>query len=284
MDISVTGIWYPMGGFHSVVAAFEKIGKNRGAKYMYNKGVKQILIASKSGAPSPLDPQNADRATGVLLDDDTMITADIVVCNADLVWAYSNLLPSSSQASRLTEKAQTSSSFSFYWGLRSKVPQLEAHNVFISEEYQSSFDSIFHDHTLPSEPSFYIHVPSKMDVKAAPNGKEAITVLVPTGCIQPNSQQDFSELVRRARKEVIQTLENRLHISNFESLIELEVINTPQIWANKFNLHQGSILGLSHTGILAPFISFRLISMRWDLVFPLLFLATSMLSALAPCS
>lgn len=82
----------------------------------------------------------------------------------DLVYAYNNLLPSTSYGKRLGESGQfTSSSVSFYWGMKRKMPELDVHNIFLAEEYKSSFDDIFKRHLLPKDPSFYINVPSQID-------------------------------------------------------------------------------------------------------------------------
>ncbi|KAI9178899.1 hypothetical protein H9P43_005561 [Blastocladiella emersonii ATCC 22665] len=231
------GIWYPKGGFHQVVDRLEAVAKSRGATFHYGKGVAKV----NTSAPG------SNVVSGVTLEDGTVVDADLVVCNADLVWAYKNLLPATSYSKRLENKDQTSSSFSFYWGLKRKVPELDGHNVFLAEKYRESFDEIFVDHSLPSEPSFYIHVPSRLDPTAAPAGKDSITVLVPTGCIRPEKRQDFPALLAKARADVLCILEKRLGIPNFADLIEVEVVNTPEIWTQKFNIYNGSILGLSHT-------------------------------------
>ncbi|KAI9222828.1 phytoene dehydrogenase-like protein [Blastocladiella britannica] len=230
------GIWYPAGGFHTVVSKLESIAKARGAKFHYSAPVAKINIDAST-----------ERTTGITLEDGSVVNADIVVCNADLVWAYTKLLPPTPYSRRLEKKDQTSSSFSFYWGLKRKIPELGAHNVFLAEHYRESFDEIFRDHSLPTEPSFYIHVPSRLDTSAAPAGKDAITVLVPTGCIDPQKEQDFPAMLAKARNDVLRTLEARLKIKDFASLIETEIVNTPQVWTDKFNIYQGSILGLSHT-------------------------------------
>ncbi|KAL7752536.1 hypothetical protein RI367_002070 [Sorochytrium milnesiophthora] len=240
------GIWYPEGGFHKVIEKLEMLGKQKGVKYHFGKGVKRVNVVEDQ-SKAPTDRRGTAHVTGVTLDDGTVVDADIVVCNADLVWAYNNLLPGTGYSDRLTKKSLTSSSFSFYWGMKRKMPEFDAHNIFLAKDYRESFDQIFEDYTLPSEPSFYVHVPSRVDPTAAPEGKEAITVLIPTGCINKDKPQDFDALRKRARKAVIATMEKRLGIRNLEELIEVESVNTPQIWTEKFNIWNGSILGLSHT-------------------------------------
>ncbi|ORZ34110.1 hypothetical protein BCR44DRAFT_1479970 [Catenaria anguillulae PL171] len=218
------GIWYPIGGYHKVVDSLEQIARKRGARFHYN-------------ARNPNSSDSANEVRGITLEDGTQIDADLVVCNADLVWAYTKLLPRTKYTSRLENLDQTSSSFSFYWGLNRTVPELLAHNIFLAEHYRDSFDDIFVRNSLPAEPSFYIHVPSRMDPSAAPVGKDAVTVLVPTGILTPAAASD---------PDVMHQL-YRLGVPDFSKLIESEVVNTPETWREKFNLYKGSILGLSHS-------------------------------------
>ncbi|KAN0061863.1 hypothetical protein ACQY0O_005857 [Thecaphora frezii] len=241
------GIWYPIGGFYKVVEAFERIAKDRfGAEFRYGTSVKRIVTEGK-------------RAKGVELQDGEVIEADVVVSNADLVWTYNNLLPPSSYAKRLRSKDQTCSSISFYWALSSVVPELGGHNIFLADAYQESFDEIFRDGDTPSEPSFYVNVPSRLDPSAAPTGKDTLVVLVPCGPISipekpagdrakgAHTRAQFQAAKERARAQVLETLQRRLNRPDFASLIEHEIVNDPFDWQDKFNLFRGSILGLSHT-------------------------------------
>ncbi|KAI9300496.1 phytoene dehydrogenase [Cunninghamella echinulata] len=240
------GIWYPRGGFNMVIQKLEQIATNKyNAKFIYNAPVIKI---------NTNDDDGSKKVTGVTLEDGTIIEADAVVCNADLVYAYHHLLPPCSwTTNQLAEKKLTSSSISFYWSLSKVVPELDVHNIFLAEQYKESFDEIFQDYNLPSEASFYVNVPSRIDPTAAPDNKDAVIVLVPighirhpTGELNNEDQEEYSLLVKKARQMVLDVLDKRLGISNFESLIDHEMVNHPGIWQQKFNLWRGSILGLSH--------------------------------------
>lgn len=229
------GVWYPRGGFHKVVETLENIATKRfDAKFIYNCGVEKIVV-------------DENVAKGVRLENGNEVFADIVICNADLVYAYNNLLPITPYGERLGKKAAlTSSSISFYWCMSQKIPQLDVHNIFLAENYKSSFDDIFKRYLVPEDPSFYIHVPSRIDADAAPSGKDSVVVLVPVGHLMPENQSNMDELIKGARSKVLKILEKRLKIDNFERFIEAEIVNDPRTWQSKFNLWKGSILGLSH--------------------------------------
>ncbi len=243
------GIWYPIGGFYKVVEAMENIARDKfGVDFRYSTNVKRIVVDERKRT-----------AKGVELESGEVLEADVVVSNADLVWTYNELLPPSSYAKKLRSKDQTCSSISFYWSLNSVVEELGGHNIFLADAYQESFDEIFRDGDTPTEPSFYVNVPSRLDPSAAPPGKDTLVILVPCGpisipekpCTDPSkgarSREQFQKTKERARRQVIETLKKRLNRPDFEQLIDHEIVNDPFDWRDKFNLFRGSILGLSHT-------------------------------------
>ncbi|KAF2741779.1 phytoene desaturase [Sporormia fimetaria CBS 119925] len=245
------GIWYPKGGFWKVVDALVKIGERRGVNYRLNTGVSRILL-NDSG----------NKAEGVVLSSGEELRADLVICNADLIYAYNNLLPSTPYSRSLAKRDASCSSISFYWGMDTQFPQLSAHNIFLAEDYKESFNSIFKDHQIPEQPSFYVNVPSRLDPKAAPAGRDAVIVLVPVGhLLEHNSDahkgqrsqmgdqkatQDWDAMVANARETVLRTIEARLNIKLGPHIVS-ETINTPPTWKAAFNLDRGAILGLSHS-------------------------------------
>jgi phytoene desaturase (3,4-didehydrolycopene-forming) len=226
------------------------IGERLGVQYMFDSPIRNIELSS-----------DGKRATGITFEDDSKeaLTADVVVCNADLAYAYNNLLPTSSFGKSLLKRQASCSSISFYWALDRQFPELSAHNIFLAEDYKDSIDSIFKKHQIPDQPSFYVNVPSRVDPSAAPEGCDSMVILVPVGHLYDSSTdshkgskhtegltQDWDSMVAAARDTVIKTMEARLHISLGPHIIE-ETINTPPTWKSVFNLDRGAILGLSHS-------------------------------------
>jgi phytoene desaturase (3,4-didehydrolycopene-forming) len=262
------GIWYPVGGFHAVVITLVRVGERLGVNYRLNTAVSSVLTSS-----------DGKTATGVLLESGETLSADIVVVNADLVYAYNNLFSSpstspSSYAKSLTKRAGSCSSISFYWSLSKQIPQLQTHNIFLADSYKESFDAIFKRQSIPSEPSFYVNVPSRIDPSAAPPGCDSIVVLVPTGHLLKSrtlsngqtiantttgadlekeldieSEQNWGNIISIARTKIQSTITERLSLPStllHDSIIH-ESINFPHSWESTFNLDKGSILGLSHS-------------------------------------
>nr|OQO32308.1 Phytoene desaturase [Rachicladosporium sp. CCFEE 5018] len=265
------GIWYPIGGFHRIVRALVEVGERMGVDYRLSTGVKRILVDGPGG-----------RARGVVLESGEVVEADVVVNNSDLVYAYSELLPESNYSAALKKREGSCSSISFYWALNSKVPELQAHNIFLAEDYRESFDSIFKKHLIPDQPSFYVNVPSRVDPTAAPEGCESVVVLVPVGHLldnpaaaspthlngsanghvngsiksaSPSSQpglessqnpQDWPAMIALARNTILATIKARTG-ADLAPLIINEISNSPHTWRSTFNLDKGAILGLSHS-------------------------------------
>lgn len=259
----VRAIWYPIGGFWKVIEGLVNIGKRNGVTYRLSTAVVSVNL-------SP----DGKRATGVTLASGESLSSDVVVVNSDLVYSFNNLFPPTSHARSLSKRAASCSSISFYWAMDRILPELQTHNIFLAGDYKGSFNSIFVEQALPEEPSFYVNVPTRVDPTAAPEGKDAIVVLVPVGHLDDNAGQginsrkvDWDQVVEAARESIFKTVEARTGIRNMRSMVIKEIINTPMICKyliytphsrpgterssptgkEKFNLDQGAILGLSHS-------------------------------------
>ncbi|KAK6526736.1 hypothetical protein TWF281_009938 [Arthrobotrys megalospora] len=235
------GIWYPRGGFHKVVDAIVSIGKRMGVDYQLNSPVASILLS-----------EDEKQAVGVVLQSGRHIQADVVLVNADLVYAYNNLLPETKYSRKLAKRPVSCSSISFYWSMNRTIGELSAHNIFLAEDYRESFDDIFDELKMPDEPSFYVHAPARIDPTAAPEGKDSIVVLVPTGHLNEGGNgkglsgtDDWDRIVNRVRDLVINTIEKRTGARNLKEAIASERVNTPITWQERFNVEKGGILGLS---------------------------------------
>ncbi|KAI2617075.1 phytoene desaturase [Hypoxylon sp. NC1633] len=244
------GIWYPRGGFHAVLAALVRVGERFGVEYRLDAPVRRILTHS-----------DGKTARGVQLQSGEVLDADVVVVNADLVYAYSNLFPQTDNIQKygasLRQKSSSCSSISFYWSLDRKIPELQTHNIFLADEYRESFDAIFDRQSLPKEPSFYINVPSRIDPSAAPESCDSVIALVPTGHLLQSRgftrsnagllrEQDWPALIDQARRAVLSTITARTGCESLGNSITHEVVTDPIKWESDFNLDKGSILGLTH--------------------------------------
>ncbi len=226
------GVWFPIGGLYEVIRSLVGIAESLGVRFEYQ-------------APVAAIETDGQHATALRLESGERIPADVIVANADLPYVYRELLDDDRAAARFDRMKYTCSAIMFYWGVDREFPLLGHHNVFLADAYKASFDRIFQDHTLPDDPSFYVHAPARTDPAAAPPGEDTLMVLVPVGHLSPHGDQDWEALTQRARQSVFTRLA-AIGVTDLEAHIKFEVRYTPEDWQAMFNLDRGAAFGLSH--------------------------------------
>ncbi len=224
------GVWFPQGGLYAIPLALEKVAREEGVRLHYDAPVQRILTEGR-------------RATGVRLESGEEVKADVVLCNADLPYAYEKLLdPSVTRLKRADKLRYTSSGYMLYLGMRRRYEGLLHHNVVFGRDYKGSFDDIFERFRVPEDPSFYVNAPAHTDASLAPPGKDALYVLVPVPHQHPGL--DWKVEGPRVRAKVFQRLAE-LGYPELERDIEVERVVTPDDWATSFTLAKGSAFGLA---------------------------------------
>jgi phytoene desaturase len=228
----VGGVWYPQGGMYRMIERLVEIAEKLGVAFRFQSTVDRIEV-------------QGEQAVGVSLEEGEFIPADIVLVNADLPYAYERLLPESAEARRLQKLNYTCSTLMFYWGVDKPYPQIDMHNVFLSCAYRESFERIFKDHSLPEDPSFYVHAPARVDPTAAPDGQDTLFVLAPVGHLDEQHPQDWEALTGQARQAVLAGL-RKIGVDDLEQHIKFEICYTPHDWKQRYNLAKGAAFSLSH--------------------------------------
>lgn len=227
------GVWYPRGGMYSIVETLVDLARATGVEFDFGSTVSRINIG-------------ANRAQGVTLADGSRLQADIVLANADLPYVYEQLLPDRRIAKALSRKQFSCSAISFFWGVDKRYAALGPHTLFLADDYRENFDSIVRDLSLYTNPSLYVHAPTRLDSSMAPPGQDSLTAVVPVGHLSDDGKQDWPELRDRARQQVFRRLRT-LGIDDLEAHIKFEEAYTPVTFAQRHNLAKGSTHGLSHT-------------------------------------
>jgi phytoene desaturase len=225
------GIWYPRGGLHALPLALARLAEELGVRIHYGATVSQI-------------PIEAGRARGVRLAEGELVMADAVLCNADLPWAYRNLIdPHHTTLRHAGRLRYTSSAFMLYLGTRKRYPELLHHNVLFGGDYRESFVDIFDRLRVPADPSFYVNVSARTDASAAPPGGDNVYVLVPVPHRRPGL--DWAVEGPRLRRLVLARLAD-IGCRDLEDNVVVERRFTPDDWEAQLNLERGAAFGLSH--------------------------------------
>jgi len=184
------GTWYPMGGMYKFIEAFEKIAVSQGVKIITNAEVVDIEKTGKN-------------ATAAVLADGTRYESDVFISSADYHHTDKNILKDASNYSDAywDKKTMAPSCLIYYIGLTERVKNLEHHNLFFDKSLAVHGKEIYKTPTWPSDPLFYMSVPSITDPTLAPEGMENLFFLIPIAPNLPDNeetrQQYFEKITER---------------------------------------------------------------------------------------
>lgn len=222
------GVWYPDGGFGSVVAGLVKLCGELGVKIEYSTEVDGYDFAGQK--------------IRTVKAGDRRWAADAVVVNADYHHAETKLLPP--KRSRLKpafweKRVVAPCLFVIYLGLARKVSGLVHHNLYFTENWDEHFAAIFKRPSWPENPCFYVSCPSTTDPSVAPSGKENLFLLVPVAA-------GLDDSLREAYADRLIAHVERVTGSSIVPNIEVKRIFSHRDYAGDYNAYKGSALGLAH--------------------------------------
>lgn len=235
-ELAEDGLYYPEGGIYALPKAMAAVARKLGVIIETNQNVTQIMV--KDG-----------KVRGVCAGGE-MVSADLVVSNADLPYTYTDLLaerPAKFAEEGWKKQPFTSSAFMLYLGTDKVYPELHHHNFFLSSDYKRNFEEIFDAKVPPRDPSFYINAPGRTDPGVAPPGHDNLFVLVPIPHLTDQMQWDDVQ-IEKFKTKVYNKLE-AAGMTDLRKHIVVEEVVTPHEWRDQYNLKYGAAFGLSH-GIL----------------------------------
>jgi phytoene desaturase len=223
------GALFPKGGMHRIVEKLLETATGMGVQFQYKNPVSKIVL-------------NETKAKGILLEDGTMVEADLVIANADLPYIYRDLLRDKKMTAKLKGMKYSCSAIVFHWGVDKVYKQLDHHSVFLNEPYKQGLDKIFKEKSLPENPSFYIHAPVRSDKSAAPENHDTLSVIVPLAHLDAKFDQDWKKLKQTARSGVISRLKEA-GMDDIEEHIKFEICYLPKTWKNNFTIENRPLSG-----------------------------------------
>ena len=228
------GIFHVNGGLFQIAKAMAKVITENGGEIHTDCPVESLIIENK-------------QVKGIKLANGEQVLGDEIVINADFAHAMTHLVPAGQlhkySAEQLQKRDYSCSTFMLYLGL-DKIYDLPHHTIAFAKDYRSNIHNIFRSKTLSSDMSFYVQNASINDPSLAPAGKSALYVLVP----MPNndSQIDWDSHCQQMREQVLDTLTERLGLSDIRQHIEQETIITPQDWERSEHVYKGATFSLAH--------------------------------------
>ncbi|MEM6637788.1 MAG: phytoene desaturase [Pseudomonadota bacterium] len=221
------GVHYAMGGVAAVARAMAGVVADQGGNLIYGAEVDKILF-------------QGDRATGVALSDGRVISADIVVSNADAGHTYDRLLRDKTRRrwtpGRLWRSRWSMGLFVWYFGTqgtRALWPDVGHHTIVHGPRYKGLVRDIFMRGKLAEDMSLYVHRPSVTDPSVAPEGGDTFYALSPVPHLGHDNGVDWSDMAETYRARVQDVLEDRLLPGLSDHLSE-SLVFTPDTFRDRY--------------------------------------------------
>jgi phytoene desaturase len=229
------GIWYPMGGTRTVPAALATLAADLGVSLRTGTGVTRIL--SKAG-----------RVSGLETDTGEIVPLSAVVSNMDSVRTHRELVggPPAKSFGRRWKRDPACSGVVLYLGLDRAYDHLLHHDFVFSRNPEEEFDWIYNKGEPAPDPTAYIAAPARTEPSVAPNGGEALYVLVHTPYLRPH--HDWSEMFPRYRRIILDKLARTAGMKDLEDRIVFERHLTPADIHERYRVLNGAIYGLASHG------------------------------------
>ncbi len=227
------GIWYPRGGTAAIPAALAALAEKLGVEVRCSTDVTRITTTT-------------GRVTGVELSNGEGIKLDAVVSNSDAVRTHRELLGGVKKFDRRRRYEAACSGVVLYLGLRRRQPQLLHHNFVFSADPHEEFDYIYRKGEPAPDPTCYVCAPAISDPSVAPEGGEALYVLVHTPYLRPH--HNWQEMLPGYRKIILDKLQRTAGLALEEDLVTESAL-TPQDIHERYRVLNGAIYGLASHGL-----------------------------------
>jgi phytoene dehydrogenase-like protein len=167
----------------------------------------------------------------------------------DSVRTHRELLGRSKAADRFLRRRRYEPACSgvvLYLGLDRRYEHLLHHNFVFSADPHGEFDAIYRRGEPAADPTCYVCAPARTEPEVAPDGGEALYVLVHTPYLRPH--HNWQTLFPQYRRTIIKKLADAAGLTDLESHIRFEAHLTPQDIHDRYRVLNGAIYGLASHG------------------------------------
>jgi phytoene desaturase len=237
------GIWYPLGGTRAVPEALVKLATELGVVFHTETDVARILKEGESRGRA------GGRAIGLMTADGVEHRFDAVVSNCDAVRTHRELVGGTA-AGKFEQKRKyepACSGLVLYLGLKKRYEHLAHHDFVFSRDPHEEFHHIYDLGEPAPDPTCYLAATAATDPESAPEGGEALYVLVHTPYLRAN--HDWKKMLPGYRQVILDKLKRTAGLTDIEDRIIFEAALTPQDIHDRYRVLNGAIYGISSHGV-----------------------------------
>ena len=230
------GVWYPSGGTGAIARALVDLARDLGVQFRTRTGVGRLHTEQ-------------GHVTGLTTDAGERLSFDAVVANSDIVRTHSELIDDERARDKFERRRKYEPACSgvvLYLGLKSRYDHLLHHNFVFSRDPHEEFEAIYRKGEPAPDPTCYVCAPAATDPTVAPDGKEALYILVHTPYLRPH--HNWKSMLPAYRKIIFDKLARTAGLVDLENRIEREAVLTPQDIHERYSVLNGAIYGLASHG------------------------------------
>jgi phytoene dehydrogenase-like protein len=134
-----------------------------------------------------------------------------------------------------------------YLGLNKRYEHLAHHDFVFSRDPHEEFHAIYDKGEPAPDPTCYLAATAQSDPSSAPEGGEALYVLVHTPYLRPH--HDWSKMLPAYRQVILDKLKRTAGMTDIEDRIVFERALTPQDIHDRYRVLNGAIYGISSHGV-----------------------------------
>lgn len=230
------GTWYPDGGMFNIGDAMHKLAVELGVTFHFNCNVNKINVTNGV----------ATSVTALQNNEAVIFEADVVIGGADYHFIETKLLEEKHRTyseKYWDKRVMAPSCLLYYIGLNKKLSGVTHHSLFFDVDFDKHGDEIYTNPQWPSEPLFYVSVPSVTDKTVAPSGCENLFFLIP---VAAGLNGDTEEIRDHYFKKVVARYESFIGQSISGSIIHKKTFSVSN-FKEDYNAFKGNAYGLANT-------------------------------------